>query len=211
METILALAACYVLGAIPYGVIVGKITRGIDIRDYGSGNIGATNVLRTLGLGPALAVFLLDTVKGLAAVEFCKWLQLNEYLVVTGGVMSIAGHSFSPFLKFRGGKGVATSLGMIIGLNPIVAGVTFVGWLVVVGLTRYISLASIAAAIAVPTMMIAWKSLAVPVAYQAVAVVAGALIIVKHRSNIKRLVNGTESRVGQRVKVDTEEEVETDE
>ena len=207
----LALIVCYILGAIPFGVIIGKLTRGIDIRDYGSGNIGASNVLRTLGLGPALLVFFFDTVKGLAAVVLCQQLGLNEYGVVAGGVLSILGHSFSIFLNFRGGKGVATSLGMIIGLNPIIAAISFVSWVSLVAITRYISIASIIAAVSVPAQMFFWKSQHVPVSYQGVAVIAAALIVIKHRSNIKRLKNGTESRVGQKVNVDTKEGVKENE
>jgi acyl phosphate:glycerol-3-phosphate acyltransferase len=196
-----ALVGCYLLGAIPFGLMVGKITRGVDIRDFGSGNIGATNVLRTLGLGPALAVGILDTVKGTAAVVLCQQLKMEPWMVVTGGVLSIVGHSFSVFLKFRGGKGVATSLGMIIGLNPMIAGIAFGLWLAIVAVTRIISVASIIAAISVPVMMFVWEK---HVEYQAIAVIAALLIVVKHRSNMKRLFAGTEARVGQRVKVDSE-------
>lgn len=199
------------MGAIPFGLIIGKVTRGIDIRDFGSGNIGFTNVLRTLGLGPGIAVFFFDTVKGLVAVVLCQKLGMSEYLIVTGGILSIVGHSFSIFLQFQGGKGVATSLGMIIGLNPPIAGIAFLLWLTLVGLTRIISIASMIAAISVPVMMFAWKSQNVPCAYQAVAVIATTLIITKHRANIKRLLNGTESRVGQKVQVDTKEDAKGDE
>ncbi len=201
----LALVACYILGAIPFGLIIGKVTRGIDIRDFGSGNIGATNVLRTLGLGPALFVFFFDTVKGLAAVLLCRMLHMDPWLIVTGGVLSIIGHSFSVFLKFQGGKGVATSLGMIIGLHPTIAGIAFVAWLLIGAISRYISLASIIAAISVPVMMFLWNPPVHP-AYRIIAVIAATLIVVKHRSNITRLMNGTESRLGQRVKVDEVQE-----
>lgn len=197
----LALVGCYLLGAIPFGLIIGKITRGIDIRDFGSGNIGATNVLRTLGLGPALAVGFFDTVKGTAAVVLCSLLKMEPWMVVTGGVLSIAGHSFSVFLKFRGGKGVATSLGMIIGLNPMIAGIAFGLWLLIVAVGRIISVASILAAISVPAMMFFWEK---HVEYQTIAVIAALLIVVKHRSNMKRLFAGTEARIGQRVKMDNE-------
>src|SRR5664279_3080075 len=141
----LALVACYLMGAIPFGLIIGKVTRGVDIRDFGSGNIGFTNVLRTLGPGPGAAVFFFDTFKGFAAVLLCQRLGLNDYLIVTGGILSIIGHSFSIFLKFQGGKGVATSLGMIIGLNPIIAVIAFALWLLIVAVTRIVSIASIIA------------------------------------------------------------------
>jgi glycerol-3-phosphate acyltransferase PlsY len=198
----LALVVCYLLGAIPFGVIVGKVTRGIDIRDFGSGNIGFSNVLRTLGFGPGLAVFFLDTGKGLAAIELCRWLGMNEYLVVTGGILSILGHSFSIFLRFQGGRAVATSLGVMAGLTPIIAGIAFITWVALVGLTRYISIASIIAAVSVPTMMFFWKDPKVPLPYQEIAVIAATLIVVKHRSNMKRLLNGTETKIGQKVDID---------
>lgn len=201
----LALVACYVLGAIPFGVIVGKTMRGIDIRDYGSGNIGASNVLRTLGVGPALAVFFFDTAKGLAAVVLCRWLGMNEYWIVVGGILGILGHSFSVFLKFRGGRAAATSLGVMVGLAPAIAGVAFVIWAVLVGVTRYISLGSIVAALSVPVMVFLWKAQQVPLPYQVVATVAALLIVVKHRPNIKRLLSGTETRIGQRVKLESKE------
>lgn len=195
----LVLVGCYLVGAIPFGLLVGKVTRGIDIREFGSGNIGASNVLRTLGVGPALAVFVLDTAKGTAAVAVCRALKMEPWMVVTGGVLSIIGHSFSVFLRFRGGKGVATSLGMIIGLDPVIAAVALGLWLVIVALTRIISVGSMLAAISVPAMMFAWQE---HVEYQAIAVVAAMLILVKHRSNIARLLAGTEPRIGQRVKLD---------
>lgn len=200
----LVLVACYLLGAIPFGVIVGKVTRGIDIRDFGSGNIGFTNVLRTLGFGPGLVVMLSDTGKGLAAVMLCRWFGMSDYWIVVGGLLSVLGHSFSIFLRFGGGRAVATSLGIMIGLTPVIAGIAFVLWLILIGLTRYVSLSSIVAAVTVPTLAIVWKDQHVPLPYQLVAVIASTLIVVKHRPNIKRLLNGTESRLGQRVKMDGE-------
>lgn len=204
----LALLACYLLGAIPYGLIIGKVTRGIDIRDYGSGNIGASNVLRTLGLGPALAVFFFDTVKGLAAVLLCVSLGLDEYWTVAGGVLSIVGHSFSVFLRFQGGKGVATSLGMIIGLDPVIAAVAFLIWVAILAATRYISLASILAALSVIVMMLFWSARNVPLPYQVVCVIAALLIVVKHKSNIKRLLTRTETKIGQRVEIQAKKDVD---
>ncbi|MCE5199202.1 MAG: glycerol-3-phosphate 1-O-acyltransferase PlsY [Armatimonadota bacterium] len=194
----LAPVISYLLGAIPFGLIIG-LSRGIDIRKLGSGNIGASNVLRTLGTGPAVAVFFFDTVKGLAAVIIAHAFGLNPYLVVACGLMSIFGHTFSVFLGFKGGKGVATSLGVIIGLNPVIAGIAFVIWSILVAVTRYISLASIVATIWVALAMVFWKSMGVPIPYQALACVAALAIILKHTSNMKRLINGTEAKIGQKV------------
>lgn len=201
----LALLGCYFLGSIPFGLIVGKLVKGIDIRDFGSGNIGASNVLRTLGAGPAILVFALDTGKGLLAVLSCEHLglaaSLTPLIVVTGAMLSILGHTFSVFLNFRGGKGVATSLGVTIGLNPVIALIAFGGWILIVAVTRYISVASIIASASVPLQMVFWKSMQVPVVYQILAGVAALAIVLKHISNIKRLINGTEARIGRRVDV----------
>lgn len=205
----LVLAACYVMGGIPFGVIIGKLTKGIDIRDFGSGNIGASNVLRTLGTGPALLVFFFDTAKGLAAVLLCQWLFRGPlalgpswpYWVVAGALLSIVGHTFSVFLGFRGGKGVATSLGVIFGLNWMIALIALGLWVALVAITRYISIASILASASVPAQMVFWKSMHVPTAYQALAGAAAMMILLKHTSNIKRLVTGKEPRIGQRLSV----------
>lgn len=210
MKPALALIACYILGAIPFGLIVGKIAKGIDIRQYGSGNIGASNVLRTLGTGPALLVFVLDTAKGLIAVLICRALALNEYWTVVGALLSVFGHTFSVFLKFKGGKGVATSLGVIIGLCPVIAAIAFGLWLLIVGVTRYISLASIVAAVSVPLQMVLWRSMDVHPAYQVLAGVAAFAIVLKHRSNIARLLNGIEPKIGQKVSVQQEGESNDD-
>ena len=210
MTQALALIACYIVGAVPFGLIIGKITRGVDIRDFGSGNIGASNVLRTLGLGPGICVMVLDTAKGLGAVVLCEQLGLSHWWIVSGALLSVLGHSFSVFLKFRGGKGVATSLGVIIGLNWAIAAVAFTGWVALVAITRYISVASIVAALSVPIQMILWKSQKVPVQYQLLAGVAALAIVLKHTSNIKRLASGTEARFGQRVDVSKNEDAGED-
>lgn len=199
MTNCLALLACYAFGAIPFGLIIGKLTRGIDIRSFGSGNIGASNVLRTLGPGPAFLVFALDTAKGWGAVALCGKLGLSEHWVVTGALLSVLGHTFSVFLNFRGGKGVATSLGVIFGLNPVIASIALGAWAVILGITRYISVASIIASVSVPVQMVFWRAMDVPVSYQALAGVAALAIVLKHIPNVKRLIAGTEPRIGQKV------------
>lgn len=173
--------------------------RGIDIQKHGSGNIGATNVLRTLGVVPAIIVFILDAMKGCAAVLICDSLHMGQYIVVAGALLAIVGHTFSVFLKFTGGKAVSTSLGVIIGLNWIIALIAFLVWCALVAITRYVSIASMIAAMSVPVMMICWKAQHVPPAYQALAVLAALAIVIKHKSNMKRLMQGTESKIGQKV------------
>lgn len=201
MHIVAALLASYFLGAIPFGLLVGKVAKGIDIRDFGSGNIGATNVLRTLGPGLAFVVFLLDTAKGLAAVLICRWLGLDPWWVVAGALLAVLGHTFSVFLRFRGGKGVATSLGVIVGLDPVIAGITFALWLIIAAVTRYISVASILAAVSVPLQMIFWHARVVPLPYQLLACAAALTIVLKHKSNIGRLRRGVEAKLGQKVDV----------
>ena len=201
-----ALVASYLMGAIPFGVIMGKLTRGIDIRDFGSGNIGFTNAYRTLGKGPASLVLALDIGKGFFAVFLCRSLGLNDYCIVAGALTGVLGHSFSVFLRFKGGKAVATSLGVIIGLCPVIAAITFGTWVVLVALFRYVCVASIVAAISVPAEMILWRSLKVPPAYQALACVAATGIVLKHIPNMKRLMNGTEPKFGQKVDIGEEKD-----
>jgi len=194
----------YLIGSIPVGLIVGKLVKGIDIRRYGSGNIGATNVLRTLGIGPAIVVFVCDTLKGLGPVLLCKYMFNDPLLAVSAGIVSILGHNFSLFLRFQGGKGVATSLGVMIGIHPTIAAIAFGVWLIVVGITRYISVASIITAVTVPLQM--WLSgplLRKPVEreYLAFGIIAAAFIVAKHKSNIARLRAGTEAKIGQKASV----------
>jgi glycerol-3-phosphate acyltransferase PlsY len=156
MREAVVLVVSYFLGTVPVGLMVGKVSRGIDIRDYGSGNVGAANVLRTLGPGPAAVVFAGDTLKGLAAVLFAGALVQGAgrpIIVVIAGLLSIIGHSASPFLGFRGGKGVATSLGVIIGMDWLVAAIAFGLWAAIVGAFRYVSVASILASLSVPLLM----------------------------------------------------------
>jgi len=195
MRDAIIIVLSYFLGSMPFGFIVAKSWRGVDIRKCGSGNIGATNVLRTLGRGPAVVVFVADVLKGLIPVLAAKgFFPDKAWLAVLCGMAAILGHTFSVFLKLRGGKGVATSLGVIIGLEPVVAGIGFGVWLVVVALTRYVSAASIAASVSIPVLM--WMTGA-PIEYKVFGLVAGAFVIVKHRENIVRLLRGEEPRFGQ--------------
>lgn len=192
----------YLAGSLPFGLWVGLVWKRVDIRTLGSKNIGATNVLRVLGPGPGVTVFLLDTVKGGVGVALARMLQpsLPVWALILIAFLGIAGHSFSVFLRFKGGKGVATSLGALLALSPPVAGIGLAVWILFVAATRYVSLASILAAFSLPFA-----------AYFTVTdgrgwiVALGAalflLVTVKHRANIHRLLTGTESRIGQRVPV----------
>lgn len=194
------LIASYFLGSIPFGLLVGKAMRGVDIRQFGSGNIGATNVYRTLGPGPGIIVFAADVLKGLIPVLAAKELLPGiSWLIVGVGMMAIFGHTLSPFLGFKGGKGVATSLGVGIGLVPVPALIAFGIWVVVLAGTRYVSVASMLACLSVP-VMIWWMQ--GPMAYRVFGIFVAAYVIVKHRSNIARLMQGRENRFGRKPEPD---------
>ncbi|WP_013324008.1 glycerol-3-phosphate 1-O-acyltransferase PlsY [Gloeothece verrucosa] len=206
----LILVIAYLLGSIPTGYLAGRYLKGIDIREHGSGSTGATNVLRTLGKTPAIVVLGIDLLKGSLAVALVKWLYLLEinplpqswqaWLIIGSGLAALIGHSRSIFLGFGGGKSVATGLGVLLVINPLVAAGTLGSFLVMLGISRIVSLSSITGAIAVNLLM--W-GLTQPLPYLLFAALAGVYVIIRHRTNIKRLIEGTEPKIGQ--KLSTEE------
>ncbi|WP_031585569.1 glycerol-3-phosphate 1-O-acyltransferase PlsY [Selenomonas bovis] len=190
--TLLALLLSYLLGSIPNGLWLCRALWHVDLRQHGSHNIGATNAWRTLGKGPGFLVFFLDMLKGLLAVWLGEILVGTPLVMILCGVLAIVGHSLSLFLRFHGGKGVATGLGVILMLMPKVTVIVFLVWLLLVLATRYVSLGSIVAAALVPVLALVFGY---PALYVAFGVLAATLIIVRHRSNITRLLNGTENRI----------------
>jgi glycerol-3-phosphate acyltransferase PlsY len=203
--TILAGVAllAYLLGSLPTGYIAGRLV-GIDIRKVGSGNVGATNVTRVLGKRFGYPVFLVDFAKGLAAVMLAVIMakaaqssaQFVDLCAAISAICSLMGHSYSIWLGFRGGKGVATLMGALFGINWITALIVCVVWIVVFEATRYVSLASIAAAVALPiavAIMLFLKELPTPIPLY-FSFCLGAIVVVRHRSNLSRLVKGTEPR-----------------
>lgn len=203
--TILAGVAllAYLLGSLPTGYIAGRLV-GVDIRKVGSGNVGATNVTRALGKRFGYPVFLVDFAKGLAAVMLAVIMakaaqssaQFVDLCAAIGAICSLMGHSYSIWLGFRGGKGVATLMGALFGINWITALIVCVVWIVVFEATRYVSLASIAAAVALPiavAIMLFLKELPTPIPLY-FSFCLGAIVVVRHRSNLSRLVKGTEPR-----------------
>ena len=196
--TILILTAlAYLLGAIPFGLLVAK-AHGVDIREKGSGNIGATNVFRVIGKGWGIFTFTLDALKGfIPAFVFPLLGNVDSVYGVLFGFTAIVGHTFPVFLKFKGGKGVATSAGMILGVAPLAVGVGFSCWLICVFATRYVSLASIVASIAV-TITVWVDPRQESLLIQCALTLMSLLVIWLHRANIKRLLNGTESRFGKK-------------
>jgi len=200
---IVAAVAAYLLGSIPTGYLVAR-GRGIDISTVGSGNIGATNVFRFLGKPAGVFVLLADALKGWLAVAVLSrllqtWLEPGastleaEWIGLCAGMGAVLGHNFTCWLQFKGGKGVATSAGALTALVPVPLLIILAVWVVVFALTRYVSLASICAAAALPpACLITRQSLLIVI----VTSVMSALAIYKHRANIKRLLAGTESRIG---------------
>ncbi len=188
----LTLVAAYFLGSIPNGLIFGKLLWHKDLRRYGSKNLGATNAWRTLGKPAGLLIFALDFLKGVLSVLVAQILVGTPAAMLWAGFFAILGHSRSIFLKFRGGKGVATGLGVIAFLMPSVTTIIFFAWLAIVLRTRYVSLGSIVAAVLVPILALVSGYDSVYVIF---GVVAALFIVFRHRENIARLSRGTENKI----------------
>lgn len=182
----------HVCGSVPSGLWLVQAFHGIDIRNYGSKNIGTTNVFRTVGPKTAVLVLIVDAFKGILAVGIMSYFFHNPLLDVVTALGALLGHNYSLFLGFKGGKGVATALGLLIFMMPKVAVASFGIWLVCVLLTRYVSLGSIMAAIFTPPL--AWY-LGYPSAYVIFSVVAAFFVVLRHKENIHRLLTGTESKI----------------
>ncbi len=189
----------YTVGSFPASYVYGKLTKGIDIRDFGSGNVGATNVYRTLGKAAGGIVLFIDIAKGMLAVfalaplalRFSPELSLMRAKLLAG-LFSILGHIFSPALNFRGGKGVATSAGVLLGVAPLTLGLSAAIWLIVVLLSHYVSLGSILAVASLPLFVWVSRGEAELVLF---AFVLAGIIIARHSSNIKRLLKGEEKKI----------------
>lgn len=188
-------AVAYLLGAVPFGVLVAKcFDRGIDLRSTGSGNIGATNVARTLGKGAGLLTLLLDAAKGAVAVRLAYAFSPGDpFLAAAAGGAAFLGHVFPVWLGFRGGKGVATALGVVLALSLPAAGILFLLFAAAFAATRYVSLGSLVAAAGLTPAM--WL-LGAPAPYLVLSAGIGALVFWAHRENIRRLAAGEERRFG---------------
>jgi glycerol-3-phosphate acyltransferase PlsY len=192
MIGLIVLIASYLFGSLPFGLLIAKWWAGIDVREHGSGNIGATNVYRVVGKPAGLLVFTLDVAKGLLPPVVSRSLGLDAWWQVGAGFAAIFGHNASPFLGFKGGKGISTSLGALFGIAPWVGVCAFALWAVLLGLTGYVSVGSIAGALMlVPFTLIFYGAADRP--RFLFAALAGLYAVIKHIPNIKRLRNGTES------------------
>lgn len=187
---ILLLIAAYLLGSIPTGLLLAKAA-GVDIRSSGSGNIGATNVYRTLGRGVGILTLLGDCLKGVIPVVIAGYSGMSDSWVAAIGLAAFLGHIYTVFLGFKGGKGVATALGVFLAVSPPAVGAALLIFVAVVWKWRYISLASITAAVAMPGMMAVFDARPPLVI---MTVIVALLVVWKHRENIQRLREGTENK-----------------
>ena len=193
-KNVILLIAAFVLGSIPFGIITAKV-KGIDLKKVGSGNIGATNVLRSLGRWPAVITLLGDILKGTLAVAIGKYSGVEPLYEGLIGIAAILGHNFSIFLGFKGGKGVATSLGVLLMYTPHVALVTLIVWIGVVLFTKYSSLGAIVSFALLPLNIMLFD-------FQdktkfIISILISLFIIIRHKDNIKRLMKGIERKIGQ--------------
>jgi len=209
----------YIFGSFPTGYLAGKLLKGIDIREVGSGSTGATNVLRTLGKVPGAFVLFIDALKGVLAINLVYALcniasnqnlippivnieVWQPYLVTLAGLAALLGHSKSIFLGFTGGKSVATGVGILLAISWQVGLSTLGVFAVVIAISRIVSLSSISGAVAVTILMMIFQQ---PLAYILLGFAGGLYVIIRHRSNIERLIAGTEPKIGQKVETQTEQ------
>lgn len=202
---LIACALSYLIGSIPTAYIFGRMLKGIDIREHGSGNVGATNVFRVLGKGPGIAVLLLDIIKGIIPLVFVPnifgmdvGMGESALPLILIAVAAVAGHNWTIFLKFKGGKGIATTLGVLIGLSMLlpslrlVLSVVLLAWLFVFLTTRFVSLSSMVAAIVLPLVMVFTNQ---PFELICLGAVFCVFVVLRHKANIQRLLHGREPRV----------------
>ena len=194
---VVLVAIAYLAGSVPFGLVIARLKGNVDLRRVGSGNIGATNVLRVMGKGAAALTLIGDIGKGAAAVVLARELGASSRIVAAVALAAVLGHLFPIFLGFRGGKGVATTLGVVLAAMPVVGGLLLLVWLLVAVVWRYSSLAALAAAAALPAL--AWLLDGRPVMVL-FGVLSAALIFWRHRENIGRLRHGTEGKIGQKAR-----------
>ncbi len=200
MKIVLIITSCYLLGSIPFGYIVGKLFKKIDIRELGSGNIGTANAFRILGPSLASLVLIGDIGKGIFSIYLVQYFNIDNYLIITiAGLAVICGHDWSLFLGFKGGKGIATTFGVVFALNPTISILAVIIWVVVLITTKYVSLSSILAVISILVFMLLFKQ---PYEYIVFSAIILILSIFKHKENIERLKSRKERKIGEKSKID---------
>jgi acyl phosphate:glycerol-3-phosphate acyltransferase len=196
MGTAVFIAGAYLVGAIPFGLLFGRALGGVDVRSAGSGNIGATNVLRAAGKKAALFTLLADCLKGLIPVLLAAHLFSDVWITVLSGMAAILGHNFPVYLKFKGGKGVATSYGVVLAVAPWTGLICLLAWAGAAAIWKYSSLSALVSFAVYPLIIFAVHGDSKPQEFLSLFVFA--LIYYRHRENIKRLLSGTESKIGQK-------------
>jgi acyl phosphate:glycerol-3-phosphate acyltransferase len=197
VRDLILVAVAYLLGSVPCGIVIARWQGNVDLRRVGSGNIGATNVLRAVGKRAAALTLLGDIGKGALAVSLARWAGASSGVVATVALAAVTGHLFPALARFRGGKGVATTLGVVLAAMPAVGGILLLIWVAVAAIWRYSSLAALAATAALPPLV--WLLDGRPPMLGASAVLL-VLIVARHRDNIQRLLAGTEGKIGQTVR-----------
>lgn len=200
MELLLSIVIGYLLGSISFSYLFGKWLKKIDIRNYGSGNAGATNTLRVLGKGPAITVLILDILKGIAAVFISKLIGGEEWVPFVAGLSATIGHNWPIFFNFRGGKGIATTIGVLLVFIPYPALLAGVIAIILIALTRYVSLGSLTFTVLTPIFLLFFDRY--PDSYFYVAIIFALLSIWRHRVNIKKIIQGTENKLGEKSKLE---------
>lgn len=196
MELLLSVIIGYLLGSVSFSYLFGKWLKKIDIRNYGSGNAGATNTLRVLGKGPAITVLILDILKGMIAVLISKLIGGEEWVPFVAGLSAAIGHNWPIFFNFRGGKGIATTIGVLLLLIPYPALIAGVIAIALIALTRYVSLGSLTFTVLTPIILLFFDRY--PDSYFYVAIIFALLSIWRHRVNIKKIIQGTENKLGEK-------------
>lgn len=197
-EYVAVIAGGYLLGSIPSGLILGRL-RGVDVRQHGSGKTGTTNVLRTIGKKYAVIALAADVLKGVIAVLIGGYVIGSPAGEMAAGLAAIAGHDWSVFIKFQGGRGVATTMGAVLPMEPLAAVASIGIFVFVIALTRYVSLGSMMGTLSAVVLVAAFAAIdRVPVEYAIYAGVASGLIVIQHKANLIRLLSGTENKLGQK-------------
>src|SRR5665648_425187 len=199
MKIVLIITICYLLGSLPFGYIMGKLFKKVDIREFGSGNIGASNVLRTLGPLLASLVIIGDVGKGILSIYLVKYFNIDSSLILAiAGLAVICGHDWSLFLGFKGGKGIATTFGVIFALNPVISILAVIVWVIFLITSKYASLSSICAVFSILVFTILLKQ---PYEYIGFSLIILVLSIFTHKENIKRLKSRKERKIGEKIEI----------